>query len=715
MDYSPPSYNSPSFNTSLFLTDGGGFLTLAEGDGRYLKLSGGTMRGTAYFNSGIVVSSGDLNVIGSYKQNGVILNLSAISGVTPGDAMASKALILSSSKDISTLNSITSLNYYGTSSNIQTMNTQTMKLDYLNFNLGGATEKATIIYNSQSSLENPSIFTSGIMDAKLGFLEYLTSDMTLFCNPSFTQYLYDGLNPDTEISDGYSDLFDTGHKCRWILNGTSISSDVRYNQNAPVTLSLGGATMKWCSFKSHPCMFIGSPAFSQTIGFRTYGGLGADGSGTTDFTGGGTTYTVTASGRVYSYIYRKSQLYNASDPSYCPLSFAICRGGSATWSSMSFVDNGSGTKDPVDWTSTLTNASNCLFVNLLLSKLAAAQVTDAEVVTIIQNFITVVDRFGDTSTAFYDLLNTDAFVNNIISKPAICNRPYMTQAVRPSTYFISDFVNGAAFKIAYQNAVFFTAGSKNYGQRVMDNNNYSLMSFNNGSQIADALTFDSNANSINMNTNLNVTSATILSGALTTYGTNFFNSTSTFNAQVNMNGSAYIGGFLGISNTSPGYPLDVSNHSSVMVSSNHAAIYSTGAFYNQPGPTNYLVSIRCSQAVRCGAVVISSDRRIKKDIKYLENDELGSIFLEKVKPAIYTLKDSNSVELGYIAQDIAKAGFHGLISMDEEKEGMEVEEEGDLKDRLMSVRYEKIICLLHNTILDLKKKVDNLSRRFGTE
>ncbi len=714
MDYSPPSYNSPSFNTSLFLTDGGGYLTLLEGDGRYLRLSGGNVRGMTYFNSGLtinsgglIVSAGGLNVNGTFTLNGSSVNLDAISGITPGNAVASKALILSSSKDISTLNSITSLNYYGTASSIQTMSTQTLKLDYQNFNLGGALEKASIIYNSQTSLENPAIFTSGIMDAKLGFLEYLTSDMTLFCNPSFTQYLYDGINPDTEISDGYSDLFDTGHKCRWILNGTSITSDVRYNQNAPVVLSLGGATMKWCSFKSHPCMFIGSPAFSQTIGFRTYGGLGADGSGTTDFTGGGTTYTVTASGRVYSYIYRKSQLYNASDPSYCPVSFAICRGGAATWSSMSFVDNGSGTKDPVDWTTTLTNASNCLFVNLLLSKLAAAQVTDAEVVTVIQNFITVVDRFGDTSTAFYDLLNTDAFVDNMMAKPALCTRPYMTQAVKPSTYFMSDFVNGNSFKIAYQNAVFFTAGSKNYGQRVMDNNNYSLMSFNNGSAINDVLSYDSNAGSFNLTGNLNISSGTIISGALSTYGANFFSSTTT------MNSSVYINGFLGISNTSPGYPLDVSNHSTVVVSSNHAAIYSTGGSYNLPGPTNYLVSIRCSQAVRCGAVVISSDRRIKKDIKYLEDDKLGNVFLEKVKPAIYTLKESGSSELGYIAQDIAKAGFHGLISMDEEYEGLKVEEEGDLKDRLFSVRYEKIVCLLHNTILDLKKRITSLETKLN--
>lgn len=56
MDYSPPTYNSPTFNTSLFLSDGGGYLTLVEGDARYLRLAGGTVRGYALFNGGISVT-----------------------------------------------------------------------------------------------------------------------------------------------------------------------------------------------------------------------------------------------------------------------------------------------------------------------------------------------------------------------------------------------------------------------------------------------------------------------------------------------------------------------------------------------------------------------------------------------------------------------------------------------------------------------------------
>lgn len=114
-DYSPPEFDSPNFNTSLFLTNDGGYLTLLEGDNRYLRLSGGTVKGLTTFNSGINSTS--------YSLNGSPINFSAITGVSAGTATANKALILDGAKEISTLNAITSNTYYGTTANIQLMNT----------------------------------------------------------------------------------------------------------------------------------------------------------------------------------------------------------------------------------------------------------------------------------------------------------------------------------------------------------------------------------------------------------------------------------------------------------------------------------------------------------------------------------------------------------------------------------------------------------------
>lgn len=92
-DYSPPTFDSPNFNTSLFLTDGGGYLTLLDADSRYLRLSGGVVYGLTTF-------SNSLNVVGTLSINGSAIDLSLISGVTAGTPQASKALSLNSSSQI---------------------------------------------------------------------------------------------------------------------------------------------------------------------------------------------------------------------------------------------------------------------------------------------------------------------------------------------------------------------------------------------------------------------------------------------------------------------------------------------------------------------------------------------------------------------------------------------------------------------------------------
>lgn len=86
-DYSPPTFDSPNFNTSLFLTDGGGYLTLLNGDSRYLRLAGGTISGLTTFLAGA-------NVNGTLSINGSPVDLSLISGVTAGTPASNKVLSL---------------------------------------------------------------------------------------------------------------------------------------------------------------------------------------------------------------------------------------------------------------------------------------------------------------------------------------------------------------------------------------------------------------------------------------------------------------------------------------------------------------------------------------------------------------------------------------------------------------------------------------------
>jgi len=107
--FSPPAYNSDVFDSGLFniVTE---TLTLEVADARYLKLSGGTVLGYSTFAAGI-------NVIDSFLWNGVAVDLTGltyVSGITPGTATASKAIVVDSNKDISAFRNLTATNLTGT-------------------------------------------------------------------------------------------------------------------------------------------------------------------------------------------------------------------------------------------------------------------------------------------------------------------------------------------------------------------------------------------------------------------------------------------------------------------------------------------------------------------------------------------------------------------------------------------------------------------------
>jgi hypothetical protein len=97
--YDPPTINSNIFNDSYF-TSLDGSLSIQTADLRYLKLTGGIVRGETTFSS-------NLNILGSLSYNSNIIDLNLLFGITPGTALASKAVILDATTSISGLNNIT--------------------------------------------------------------------------------------------------------------------------------------------------------------------------------------------------------------------------------------------------------------------------------------------------------------------------------------------------------------------------------------------------------------------------------------------------------------------------------------------------------------------------------------------------------------------------------------------------------------------------------
>jgi len=106
--YVPNLYNLNDFYHSMAP------LTLEQGDDRYLQLTGGTL-------TGILFCSNSLSVTGSILLNGTIITASAteinfLTGITPGLASASRALVLDASRNITNINSITTSTINCTSS-----------------------------------------------------------------------------------------------------------------------------------------------------------------------------------------------------------------------------------------------------------------------------------------------------------------------------------------------------------------------------------------------------------------------------------------------------------------------------------------------------------------------------------------------------------------------------------------------------------------------
>jgi hypothetical protein len=99
--FNPPLYNSDVFNPALFdySTD---IITIADADKRYFKLSGGIVNGFSSFING-------LSVIGTLSVNGTPIDTTGmgyITGITPGIATASKALVVDSSKNITSIGNV---------------------------------------------------------------------------------------------------------------------------------------------------------------------------------------------------------------------------------------------------------------------------------------------------------------------------------------------------------------------------------------------------------------------------------------------------------------------------------------------------------------------------------------------------------------------------------------------------------------------------------
>lgn len=116
-------------------------------------------------------------------------------------------------------------------------------------------------------------------------------------------------------------------------------------------------------------------------------------------------------------------------------------------------------------------------------------------------------------------------------------------------------------------------------------------------------------------------------------------------------------------------------------------------------------SLRTSGRIVSGSEInILSDRRIKKDIVDIDNSYCKD-FVYKVssKKYIYKKDETNKVNIGFVAQDVLKAGYEELIGFANEDVNEEIDEDGFVnpKGHIFTVNYEAVVPILSQNIKTL--------------
>ena len=162
-------------------------------------------------------------------------------------------------------------------------------------------------------------------------------------------------------------------------------------------------------------------------------------------------------------------------------------------------------------------------------------------------------------------------------------------------------------------------------------------------------------------------------------------------------------------------PLYINGAASITLSG--YAYFNSSASTGTIGMSTNNYSAYFSGRIVCsGEIDVTSDYRIKKNIVDLDLNYCRN-FIEKANPIKYQLKtedDEETPHLGYIAQDVIKAGFDELVDVAPE-EGLEeiIEPDGFINpaNAKFAISYMAIIPILHKNIKELYRENDWLKQR----
>ena len=178
---------------------------------------------------------------------------------------------------------------------------------------------------------------------------------------------------------------------------------------------------------------------------------------------------------------------------------------------------------------------------------------------------------------------------------------------------------------------------------------------------------------------------------------------------------------IGLGATSASYKLEVGTNNQT-ITGNYGYISSTTTGYVVGGSTGSVsFSAKFNGRINVtGEVDVTSDRRIKENIREIDEDECNK-FINVIKPVHFKYKNQDKEAYGYIAQDIMKAGFSDLIQIHKDDNvEEEIDEDGFVnpKGHIFTVAYDEISAILHKYILkqdmyikEQNKDIDDLKQQ----
>lgn len=227
----------------------------------------------------------------------------------------------------------------------------------------------------------------------------LSPYLTEFKTASFYEYLLDG--DSIYISDGGSDMYDGRSNVTTIINDTTTSSELDYNQTTPTDITVT-SSVKYVSLGyARPLIMLATSNTRGKWGFRKTGDLGSDGStGSTgnriDLYNGSIIngYTVYATAINW-------WVPNQADPAICEVYFSIGNASSVYHSTSQTIYNSPSNYSGNGYESYVTmDSEKTLFGCMLLSKQTVPNVSvpTSEIQTVIT---ALVNRLRQTSTILF--------------------------------------------------------------------------------------------------------------------------------------------------------------------------------------------------------------------------------------------------------------------------------------------------------------------------